>query len=75
MATTVKGDERRGQDGDVGDSGLTEKKVAVETSYFEKLKERLNQWPRPVGGKVEPESEEPAGPGYVIYGDDGKPID
>ncbi len=75
------GDEQRGQDGDVGSAGLTEKKVDARSGYFDNLKERLGHRPKPVSGRIEhepdvapQEPQEPEKPTFVIYGDDGKPI-
>ena len=72
MATRVRGDERRGEDGDEGQSGDV-RVVQIENSYFEKLKERLGQGgDGPAPATAEPEK--PKGPGFVIYGDDGHPL-
>jgi hypothetical protein len=76
MATRVRGDERLGQDGDVGNEGLRTEKVQIENSYFEKLRNRLGQQAA-ISGTGTPASEDaatgepekPAGP--VIYNDDG----
>ena len=74
------GNEQRGQDGDVGNAGLTEKKVEVNSPYFEKLKERLGTKKKPaaepftIDGHGEAEcAEEPGKPAFVTYGEDGKP--
>ncbi len=71
MARHERGDERRGADDDGDAPSGPEKKVQIENSYFEKLKMRLGQQPT-----AEPESAtaEPKKPGFVIYGDDGRPI-
>jgi hypothetical protein len=86
MATRVRGDERLGQDGDVGNEGLRTEKVQIENSYFtrlaqraktaEKLRNRLGQQAA-ISGTGTPASEdvatgEPEKPaGPVIYNDDG----
>ena len=81
----VKGDELRGQDGDVGGGG-TEKKVQIENAYFDKLRARLAAVG--VGGgsggvtagdtlaelDALEAAEAPKNPGFVVYGDDGHPI-
>ena len=47
-------------------------KVQIENRYFDKLRERLGS-----GGAAPAtaEPEETKGPGFVIYGDDGRPIE
>lgn len=87
MVNPVRGDERRGADGDEG-RGDNVRVVQIENAYHEKLRERLSQGGgvgdrehvRMRRGHVEPGGE--AGPvapakkpGFVIYGDDGRPID
>jgi hypothetical protein len=74
------GDARRGEDGDVGNAGMTEKKVEVDSAYMEKLRERLKPRqkaaaePFTIDGNGEAEcAEEPAKPAFVTYGPDGKP--
>lgn len=78
------GDARRGEDGDVGSAGLTDKKVDAKSGYFDNLRDRMGQKKkRPVAGGPEPFTidsnmeaecaEEPAKPAFVVYGDDGKP--
>ena len=81
------GNEQRGQDGDVGNAGLTDKKVDARSGYFDSLKERLGTLPRaverhkpgarqtqPGEAASEPEkSQEPEKPTFVTYGDDGMP--
>lgn len=79
MATKARGDEHRGQDDDEGHGGDV-RVVQIENAYFERLKARLSQQSPPVFGKVthEPDGGDgpaPAGPGFVVYGDDGRPID
>jgi hypothetical protein len=73
MATKARGDERRGEDGDEG-RGDNVTVVQIENSYFEKLKARLSQQPA-TGTPATAEPEKPKKPGFVIYGDDGRPID
>lgn len=72
MANRVRGDERRGEDGDEG-QGSNVRVVQIENAYHEKLRERLGAGvkPEPVTdtpATAEPERQ-PAGP--VIYNDDG----
>lgn len=78
MATKVRGDERRGQDDDdLFDPG-TGRKVQIENSYFEKLKARLSQGDGTTTGRFPATAEpgnKPKSPGFVVYGDDGRPID
>ena len=72
MVNRVRGDERRGEDGDEG-QGDNVRVVQIENAYFEKLKARLGSKPatgtpataEPSGG----DGPAPAGP--VIYNDDG----
>ena len=67
------GDIRRGQDDDDGPAPAT-REVQPDSPYLERLKARLSQQPKPRGGKIEHEPDEPKNPGFVVYGDDGKPI-
>ena len=73
MATRARGDERRGQDDDEGQGGDV-RVVQIENSYFEKLKERLGTGTDRGPAPATAEPEKPKGPGFVIYGDDGRPI-
>jgi len=74
MAARVRGDERRGEDGDEGRGGDV-RVVQIENSYFEKLKERLGSGHKSdTGIPATAEPEKPKGPGFVVYGDDGRPI-
>lgn len=67
------GSEANGRDDDEDvPSPQDERKVQIENSYFEKLKHRLGQQPGATNGPAAPEK--PKGPGYVIYGDDGRPL-
>lgn len=83
MAPRVLGDERRGQDDDDGPPAANERKVDIENAYFEKLKGRLNTGGGSGNAPATAEHadardsapEKPKGPGFVIYGDDGRPID
>ncbi len=51
-------------------------KVQIENRYFDKLRARLNpaQQKAVLEGEFTAEPEKTKGPGYVIYGDDGRPI-
>ena len=78
MATRVVGDERRGQDDDEG-RGDEVRVVQIENAYFEKLKARIAAGTVVVDTlasiSATGEPDKPKGPGFVIYGDDGRPID
>ncbi len=63
------GSEARGEDDDGDPPPQKEKVVQIDTSYFDKLKARLNQQPAPTYGSDKAEPEKPGGP--VIYNDDG----
>ncbi len=74
MANRVRGDERRGEDGDEG-RGNNVRVVQIENAYFDKLRERLNQGgDGGSAGAPTAEQDEKRVPGFVIYGDDGRPI-
>lgn len=71
MATRVRGDERRGEDGDEGRGGDV-RVVQIENAYFERLKARLGQQPAPgTPSMAEVEKTEPEPVGPVVYNDDG----
>ncbi len=79
MTNRVRGDERRGEDGDEG-HGNNVRVVQIENAYHEKLRERMGQQPgftplTPeeaawVSRLLGPEDEKRP-PGPVIYNDDG----
>ncbi len=75
MVNRVRGDERRGEDGDEG-QGDNVRVVQIENAYFEKLKARLSQGGGGGTGPFAPTAEPsggdgPAPAGPVIYNDDG----
>lgn len=63
------GGEARGKDDDGEPIPGEERKIEIENTYFEKLKERLGQQQPDAGIPATAEPEKPAGP--VIYNDDG----
>lgn len=72
MVNRVRGDERRGEDGDEG-QGDNVRVVQIENAYFERLRERLGTKVEKLSGPTTAEAEKPEpGPaGLVIYNDDG----
>ena len=85
----VKGDERRGQDDDGDPVSAKTTVVQTENRYLNDLKERLARAgigsAKPAGAATGGDTlaelealeaaEAPKNPGFVIYGDDGRPID
>ncbi len=49
-------------------------KVQIENRYFDKLRARLGPRAKPAPESATAEPEKTKGPGFVIYGDDGRPL-